>query len=115
MVVRQQAALPTGWYLDDLPDAVEQSKQEGKDLLVLFTTDWCGPCRKLKRDLAGADAFRREVLICVVDCDKQKELSNLHQVRGIPDLRLYRKGEQVKRQTGYGGSLADLQAWAQTR
>ena len=86
-----------------------------KDLLVLFTTDWCGPCRKLKRDLAGDDAFRREVLICVVDCDKQKELSNLHQVRGIPDLRLYRKGEQFKRQTGYGGSLADLQAWAQAR
>jgi len=48
------------------------------------------------------------VLICVVDCDKQKELSNLHQVRGIQDLRLYRKGEQVKQQTGYGGSLADL-------
>ena len=115
MIVRQEAALPTGWYLDDLPDAVEQSKREGKDLLVLFTTDWCGPCRKLKRDLAGDDAFRREVLICVVDCDKQKELSNLHQVRGIPDLRLYRKGEQFKRQTGYGGSLADLQAWAQAR
>ena len=115
MIVRQEAALPTGWYLDDLPDAVEQSKREGKDLLVLFTTDWCGPCRKLKRDLAGDEAFRREVLICVVDCDKQKELSNLHQVRGIPDLRLYRKGEQFKRQTGYGGSLADLQAWAQAR
>ena len=115
MIVRPEAALPTGWYLEDLPDAVEQSKREGKDLLVLFTTDWCGPCRKLKRDLAGDEAFRREVLICVVDCDKQKELSNLHQVRGIPDLRLYRKGEQVKRQTGYGGSLADLQVWAQAR
>lgn len=115
MIVRQEAALPTGWYLDDLPDAVEQSKREGKDLLVLFTTDWCGPCRKLKRDLAGDEAFRREVLICVVDCDEQKELSNLHQVRGIPDLRLYRNGEQVKRQAGYGGSLADLASWVQTR
>ena len=60
---------------------------------------------------AGAEAFRRGVLICVVDCDKQKELSNLHQVRGIPDLRLYRKGAEVKRKTGYGGSLADLETW----
>ena len=111
VAVRQDAALPTGWYLEDLPDAVEQSKREGKDLLVLFTADWCGPCRRLKRDLAGAEAFRRGVLICVVDCDKQKELSNLHQVRGIPDLRLYRKGAEVKRKTGYGGSLADLETW----
>jgi thioredoxin-like negative regulator of GroEL len=81
MVVRLEAALPIGWCLEDLPDAVEPSKREGKDLLVLFTTDWCGPCRLLKLDLAGAEAFRREVLICVVDCDTQKELSNLHQVR----------------------------------
>ncbi len=113
--VRQHAGLPPGWYQEDLPDAVAQSKREGKDLLVLFTADWCGPCRRLKRDLAGADAFRRDVLICVVDCDKQKELSNLHQVRGIPDLRLYREGEQVKHTTGYGGSLADLESWVQTR
>jgi thiol-disulfide isomerase/thioredoxin len=111
VTIRQDAALPTGWYLEDLPDAVEQSKREGKDLLVLFTADWCGPCRRLKRDLASAEAFRRGVLICVIDCDKQKALSNLHQVQGIPDLRLYRKGAEVKRKTGYGGSLADLETW----
>jgi thiol-disulfide isomerase/thioredoxin len=111
VAVRRDAALPTGWYLEDLPDAVEQSKREGKDLLVLFTADWCGPCRRLKRDLAGAEAFRRGVLICVVDCDKQKALSHLHQVQGIPDLRLYRNGAEVKRKTGYGGSLADLETW----
>ena len=111
VAVRQDAALPTGWYLEDLSAAVKQSKREGKDLLVLFTADWCGPCRRLKRDLAGAEAFRRDVLVCVIDCDKQKELSNLHQVRGIPDLRLYRNGAEVKRKTGYGGSLADLETW----
>jgi thiol-disulfide isomerase/thioredoxin len=105
----------TGWYLEDLPDAVAQSRREGKDLLVIFTADWCGPCRRLKRDLAGAEAFRRDVLVCVVDCDKQRALSDLHGVQGIPDLRLYRLGEEVNRTTGYGGSLAALESWVQAR
>ena len=113
--VRNEVALQTGWYLEDLPDAVAHSRREGKDLLVIFTADWCGPCRRLKRDLAGAEAFRRDVLVCVVDCDKQRALSDLHGVQGIPDLRLYRLGEEVNRTTGYGGSLAALESWVQAR
>ncbi len=112
---RPAAAPATGWYLEDLPDAVRQSQKQGKDLLVLFTADWCGPCRRLKQDLARAEALRRDLLVCVVDLDRQRTLSDLHGVQGIPDLRLFRQGAQVKHATGYGGSLADLARWVQER
>jgi hypothetical protein len=47
--------------------------------------------------------------------DKQRALSDLHGVQGIPDLRLYRLGKEVNRITGYGGSLAALESWVQIR
>ena len=115
VAVRMEEAAPTARFLDDLPDAIDRSRRGGKDLLVVFVADWCGPCRRLKRDLAGAESFCRDVLVCVVDCDKQRALCDLHGVRGIPDLRLYRKGEEVKRMTGYGGSIKDLATWVQVR
>lgn len=112
---RPAAAPATGWYLEDLPDAVEKSKRQGRDLLVVFTAEWCGPCRRLKHDLARNESLRRDLLVCVVDLDKQRSLSDLHGVQGIPDLRLFRQGEQVKHATGYGGSPADLARWVQDR
>jgi len=41
-------------FLDNLADAREQARQTGKPIFIHFTTDWCGWCRKIERDVYGS-------------------------------------------------------------
>lgn len=50
----------TAW-LDDLEAAKAQAVKDGKDLLLNFTgSDWCPWCIKLKKEVFGSEAFKKE-------------------------------------------------------
>ena len=63
-----------------------------------FYADWCGPCRMLAPTLdAMAREFPENVLFIKINVDQNRELARKMNVRGIPDVRFFYKGNQVDR------------------
>lgn len=70
-------------------------------VLVDFFADWCGPCKTMSPILKEVkDALGTKVSIIKINVDKNQALAAKLQVRGVPTLILYKKGQQVWRQSG---------------
>ena len=75
--------------------------QRGVLVVVVFSADWCGPCRELGPVLDKvAGEFPGRVKLGRVDIDDWKQTASFAGVRGIPDVRLFRDGRDVTRFTG---------------
>jgi thiol:disulfide interchange protein len=113
----KNALAQAGWIYD-WDAAVAQSKQTGKPALVLFTADWCPPCKTFKSQvLADKEVqgyLRENYTLVVVDVTDRTganaRRASEFNVRGIPALILYNEsGQEVARG---GGMPADaLLAW----
>ena len=72
-----------------------------KPVLIDFFATWCGPCQMLGPVLKQVkDSLGDRVSIIKVDVDKNQELAAMQQVRGVPTMMLYQKGQQLWRQSG---------------
>ncbi len=70
-------------------------------VLVDFHADWCGPCKMLAPILKEVkDALGDTVRVIKIDVDKNQSLAAQFQVRGVPTLLLFKKGQQLWRQSG---------------
>lgn len=70
-------------------------------VLVDFFATWCGPCQSLMPILKQVkDAMGENIKILKIDVDKNQELANHFQVRGVPTLMLFQNGKQLWRQSG---------------
>jgi thioredoxin 1 len=72
-----------------------------KPTLVDFYADWCGPCRMLKPILDEiGEEYGDKVNIVKINVDEYQELATEYQVRSIPTLILFTKGEQKWKESG---------------
>lgn len=70
-------------------------------VLVDFFAEWCGPCQTMKPILQDTkQQLGDTVKIVKVDVDKYREVASAYQVRNIPTLILFKKGEPVWRYSG---------------
>ncbi len=83
-----------------------QQIQDVKPTLVDFYAAWCGPCKmqspiidEVKKTLG------EEANVMKVDVDKDAELAARYNVRSIPTLIVFKRGEAVWR--GYGVHTAE--------
>lgn len=73
-------------------------------VLVDFYADWCGPCKMqapMLKEAAGE--LKGKAKIIKIDVDKNQEIANKYQIRGVPTLILFKKGQPVWRQSGVIG------------
>ncbi|MGB7528011.1 thioredoxin domain-containing protein [Sphingobacterium cellulitidis] len=70
-------------------------------VLVNFSAVWCAPCQELKPTI---DKIEKEqagkVKVVRIDADQNKNLMKVLNVRGIPQLILYKNAEQAWNKTG---------------
>jgi thioredoxin 1 len=70
-------------------------------VLVDFFATWCGPCQMLSPVLKQVkDNLGERITIIKIDVDKNQELAQKHQVRGVPTMMLFHEGKQLWRQSG---------------
>lgn len=69
-------------------------KNMDKPVLVDFWATWCMPCTILSPRLDEiAEEFGEKILLTKVDVDKEYDLSEKYNIRGIPTVLMFYKGE----------------------
>ena len=77
-----------------------------KDALVIvdFHAEWCGPCKVLGPVLVkAAEAHPGVVYVGKVDVDQAPDLAAEQKVSGIPDVRIFKNGQEIDRFVGFPG------------
>lgn len=86
-----------GW-INSYPDAVKLSKAMKSPLLMVFTAEWCPPCRMM-HDQTYPDpriqALLKRIACLRVDVDANHELAMTWRVAGIPRLIVLNVAGQV--------------------
>ncbi len=106
-------------WLTDFDEAKAASVKENKPILVYFTgSDWCSPCKMLKKDFFNTEKFEeraKKMVLLMVDMPRRKDIispeqkeKNLKLVRtynssgGYPNLvALNDKGHIIGELGGY--------------
>ena len=70
-------------------------------VVVDFHADWCGPCKMMAPLL---DALAREragrLLVAKLDTERNPAMARRFEIRGIPNLIVFRGGREVAREVG---------------
>jgi thioredoxin 1 len=76
-------------------------------VLVDFSASWCGPCQ---RQLPVMEKFASDnlqrVKVCKVDVDDSPDTSARLNIRGVPSIILFHKGERLDMKVGMTTSAA---------
>lgn len=88
-------------FVDDMIDAIALSEKSDKEILVVFTANWCKQCQIMKKDIQEDQEILSDKIVCYLNLDTNKELAKQYKVKLIPDYCLLRKRIQIKRAVGY--------------
>jgi len=70
-------------------------------VLVDFYADWCGPCKMMTPILKDLKSRMGDSIhIIKIDTEKNPDVAIRYQVRGIPNLILFKEGQILWQQAG---------------
>ena len=89
----------------------EQVIRSDKPVLVDFWGPRCGPCVALAPQLGRlAEQYAEEIKVAKLDASKNRRLCLRLKVLHLPTFLFYRNGEEVRRLSGDGLTIQDLEA-----
>ena len=70
-------------------------------VLVDFWAEWCGPCKMIAPVLEElADDYQGKLKVCKMDVDANTETAPRYNIRGIPTLIVFNKGDVAGTKVG---------------
>jgi len=95
---------PINWRSYD--EALNESTSSGKPILIHFTADWCGWCKRMKRDTYShpevARLMNENFVPTMVDADDNPRLKAEYGVEGLPTIWFLKSpGEGITYVPGY--------------
>tara|TARA_Y100000589_G_C27194167_1_gene646053 strand:- start:4941 stop:5237 length:297 start_codon:yes stop_codon:yes gene_type:complete len=70
-------------------------------VLIDFFADWCSPCHSMNPVIKEIKSnYGEKLKVIKIDIDKNINVAEKFQVKGVPTFIVYKKGEIVWRQSG---------------
>lgn len=77
-------------WLTDVEPALQKANESGQLVLLKFTADWCGYCKKMERETftrpAVANLVNTRFVPVLVDADKYQPLVKHLKIKGLPAI-----------------------------
>jgi thioredoxin 1 len=81
-------------------DFEKEVLQDNGIVLVDFWAEWCGPCRMLEPVMENIANEKKDVKICKVNVDENREYAEKYNVMSIPNIILFKDGQAVENFVG---------------
>jgi thioredoxin 1 len=83
-----------------MQDELESILKEKKIVIIDFSATWCGPCKSLSKLLEEKVVPLIEndpdVVLIKIDIDKNRDFTQAMQIKGVPAMMFFYKGELFK-------------------
>ena len=82
-------------------EEIENVINQNKNVLLVFKTPWCLPCKKLVPVLNELKELYPQTYVLELNMDANKELAALHNVSSIPTLIYYKNNILIRSHKGF--------------